>query len=225
VFIQFNNQPWYIMMKKAKLFNYIVLSLLEKKIDSDRPNLSWANINGNNNFGKIKLSLLPFFVCIANGRETRTKLFHVFDKFVTNEYGIIEKEILELLSSEKSKSSGFSFNVLPHEDRLVLKDEVVETLSSEGVKLKEYLTFSPAEDDDLRAIDKSIDILQYRNEMKFYDFNHSRLSSDSQKHSIWEVYQYFIKKNEDQEHLINTNFLIDCKSIYSPENELFQISL
>lgn len=204
-------------MPKQILFDYIVFSLLKKQLEND--GYSWNEVNINNDFGKQKLSLIPFFICIANGTETRAKLFGKFDNFTTNELGIIEQEIVEYISNVNA-----NYNCTNH--KLEINPNFLTLLQGMGsVPLRSLPIFNNAfiaADELYNAVDKSIDVLCFSTSNKFPIFNLRQLTIDSKKHAIWEIYEFILKGVTDK---IQIDHLKTCKSIYSPENSLLQITI
>lgn len=201
-------------MTKQILFEYIVFSILKKKIDLNN-NLSWDDINNNNDFNLAKLSLIPFFVCIANGHDTRVKLFTIFNSFETDESGIIESDL-------KLNIIPVITNFIVTENKITITSAVLNAFSNSALSISQALAYFPQDETSLSyysAVDKSIGVLCKRTDDKFIDFNTERLSIDSKKHSIYEIYKYFIKG------AINRDHLWSCKSIYAPEKDLLQITL
>lgn len=79
---------------KIELFEYCVFKLIEWSVQH-KNGFSWGNFaNGNNDFSKLKLIKLHFFLCTAN-----ISLLEIFDNFYAMPYGHVESNVYDALNN------------------------------------------------------------------------------------------------------------------------------
>ncbi len=75
---------------KQQLFDYILFSIIKKKLEVE--NITWEKFNENNNFDKSKIKHFTFFVGMPGNEIDRELYFDIFNNFIVTEEGIFEKE-------------------------------------------------------------------------------------------------------------------------------------
>lgn len=221
-------------MNKTEAFEYIVLFLCQESIMKERelkPEYSWSDFNTRNNFGIEKLSLISFFVCVANGKESRETLFGLFDKFYSEKAGVVEQDIYNYIS--KNTSNIFTYNsndlslkapeLLNSLDACNSRQRVIEcicmhfSIDISNLKVEDYKL--------LVAIEKSLINLKNQTQEFFSKFSKDVLSKHSKEHNIWILnsYKYSGRHSNtawtpfDQDNFLDVEILKEVPSIFAVE--------
>lgn len=146
-----------------------------------------------NNFTEMKLRLLPFFLCTANGPEHRKAMFTIYNNFLATEEGYIESDV-------EQKLINLEYFIAKEGEPLKLKEEglkfineserIFDAVEFEKINKPVSLTVLPAlnpKNNIYRLIDHSIKVYQ-KQEWNIYAYDENLLSRYSKKHSAWNVY-------------------------------------
>lgn len=190
------------------------------------------NFSTNNNFSPLKLKLLPYFLCTANGN--RDAMFTIFDSFYAGEEGYMENDLNDILIEGKS-----ILNVLKIENRtLTIVDKELfkqKLFKEENKKLVlsddafiEYFelkkSFKPTtkietSEELLKHITHSIESLRkqdYYNEGGVLDLSEEKLSTLSSIHFMYKLHKRKVAKYEvhDGKERIKIEYLLPEKSVF-----------
>lgn len=200
---------------KTKLFEYILISLLKRQAILNKT--KWSDINLTNDFGKDKIILFPFLICMANYKYNRNKLADLFNCFKANEFGVVDIELSQYMNLFFTACS-----ILPK--KTIIHPNLISQLdapNNQTVRYSKYFEISNLNEIELYdAIDKGIDILCYATKNEILNYSVERLSIDVRKHALWETYFFALKGKT-----INPVHVKTSRSIFSPEKEFLQLSL
>lgn len=204
-------------MNKKQAFEYIILSLCQDSILKKRKlsyeTYSWNDFNVKNNFGHQKLALIPFFLCVANGRKSRETLFGLFDQFYSERIGIIEKEIYEYIHAGNSDIFNFSGSELKLKNTELLSrldncNDRIETINCVCSHFAmDVNQLSQANYDLLVAIEKSLINLKNQTQDSFSEFSKDVVAKHSREHNVWLLNSYKYKELDTWDAFNSTNHL------------------
>lgn len=142
-------------------YNYMLLKLAIRYVKNDRDKFfgtsniaippislidSLKKFNSENDFNYQKVSLFPFLVCVANGRESKEKMLKFFNyeefQFKASPYGVVHSVIQDYLS-ELYAWVGNSELTYPTLVWFIKKSFLEETLLPEADKSKVLKFFVP----------------------------------------------------------------------------------
>ncbi len=189
-------------MSKQTAFKYLILRLVEESFKSSSGN--WEEFDRFNNLGKNRLNLICFFVCLANGPESRKKMFEIFNKFYAGELGIYELEIEKILDNTLDDGD-FVFG----EHMLHIKPITLSKLKN-GDAIESVLNIPADQNEAMAAINHSLKVLLKVTRNEFPVFPIDTLVYHSRIHIVWQAYYYPGGKD-----IIDIEELKTEKSIYA----------
>lgn len=231
---------------KVVVYTYSLLKFLEWHINSRKfSNIEYATVefNESNTFDTVKLTLLPHYLCTANGN--RDRMFGIFDSFSPDkEIGYVENDIASLLKGEVNEKELKLFKYFFPEISPSLKADVMHSLSifdssreiNRDAYLKEVnkifgdqdITLSGSEFDVnsmLDEVDHSIESLQrqdYYNEGGILTMKGDALSRLNKVHFHYRLYiqdKLHCTQREDNKREVDLSYLITEKTIFAEKSE------
>ena len=192
-----------------------------------------------NNFSPLKLKLLPYFLCTANGN--REAMFSIFDSFYADKDGYIENDLseflvegndllgvfrieknrLKIINIELLQNGLFEFNKETNSIYLCNNAFIKKFVLADNFKrTSEILT----ERDLLGHITHSIESLRkqdYYNEGGILDISDDKLSELSKIHFMYKLHTKNIAKYEkiEDKEKIKIEYLLTEKSIFGGKSE------
>ncbi len=194
---------------KQQLFDYILFSIIKRKIELE--NITWDVFNQGNDFTRSKVIYFPFLVGMPGDETDRNLYFDIFKNIIITEKGVFEKEILEYLQNTENKKYHFSLEV-PF--GLIINPSFLNKLRTNKLEVLFNI-----DENYSKIVQKGIFKLCERTENKFLYWNSERLSIDIKKHSVWELYFFYIKEEE----VTNIEHIKTCKSIFATTRELYKM--
>jgi hypothetical protein len=213
--------PFYI--NKQNVIDYFILKTLDNFRVKNK--LTWKEISFSNSITRDKLLFYPFFIIMASLESERETLAAVFDKIVVSHHGIVEEDLVKYFSNLSVKDIFMFDSVNSGSAKLFIRQSFINELeSTEDLKhlyQKQYHKI-------FGIIDNVILRFHYRfsnssvgqNYSNFFDISYEQLQIFSKYHSLYEVYHLVLSDKSP----IKMEHVVKCKSIFSPDNNLLQIS-
>jgi hypothetical protein len=220
---------------KERSFLYGLLKFIEWYAQRDNKGLNGIdNFSALNNFSPLKLRLLPYFLCTANGN--RNAMFTIFTSFFAGDEGYIENDLnpflkegmdfMSVFKIEKNKILITNFKLLK-EQLFVLDDNGKVLLSNEAFikefEIEEHFVATDkinTKEQLLEHITHSIESLRkkdYDNEGGILDLSDDKLSTLSRLHFMYKMHRMGIveyQKSEGAIKKINIDYLLTEKSVF-----------
>lgn len=211
-------------ISKENVIDYFIL----KTLDNFRVknNLTWKEISFSNSITRDKLLFYPFFIIMASSEAEREKLAVIFDKITVSYHGIVEEDLVKYFSNLSVKDIFMFDSVNSGNSKLFIRHSFITILESienlKGLYPRQYATvFDIIDNVILRFYHRFANSSVGQNYSNFFDISYKQLQIFSKYHSLYDVYYTILsdKKPIKMEHIVK------CKSIFSPDNHLLQISL
>jgi hypothetical protein len=210
-------------INKENVIDYFIL----KTLDNFRvkANLTWKEISFSNSITREKLQFYPFFIIMASWESERETIATIFDKIIANRTGIIDEDILNYFSNLSVKDIFMFDSVNSGKAKLFIRHPFINQL--ESIEDLRYLyarqyrkIFDIIDNVILRFHHRFISSAE-TNYSNFFDISYEQLQIFSKYHSLYEVYHLILSDKSP----IKMEHIVKCKSIFSPNNHLLQISL
>lgn len=202
---------------KVHLLKYAILKLAEWQCSASNPEgeHKFQTFLSQNNFKKEKVLLLPFFLCSANGKETRELMFHFYNKYKAEKLGYIETEVSAILNStdnffEFSSNSLLGIKDLNNDENISVLIEKTKSEHSLGINADSSKFI-----DYYSLVDHAITVYE-KNNWLLYQYLVEELTYTCSRHITWQIYRLLSTLAESN---IDIDMLIKEKSVFAKNIE------